>query len=201
MSVSEKWIEALLPEPVFVGRVRLHPLLCGHVLLLSRLTGWEPLGNEYPPEDIPAGLFVCSRSWREAWLGVGTWRARRFLRKMAREVDVKEVGKAWQDYLERALVLPEFRRVNRAQQRGLNSPPPHQVGAPFLLRLRLFALSELGLGEDGFADMGLADLVWLWLARAEDLGEVKLSDDREKSFVEWAKGQDALRMNLPKEAE
>ena len=191
-----------MPDPVAIAGARLHPLSCGHVLLLSRLTGWEPLGTEYPAEDIPSGLFVCSRPWREAWRGVGTWRSRRFLRRVARNVALPEVGKAWADYLERALVLPVFRRTNRAQQRGLNVPAARPVGAPFLLRLRLFALAELGLGEDGFCDMGLADLVWLWLARAEDLGEVRLSDDKEFDFVDWAKEQDRLRnSSIGKEAE
>jgi hypothetical protein len=187
VKIHEQWIEALLPEPVELGGVRLHPLTCGHVLLLVRLTGWQPLGTVYGSGDIPLGLYVCSRPWREAWAGVGSRRANRFLRSLAGRVSIPEVARGWQQYLESALVIPRFRRK---QREGVGGQVP---GAPFLLRLRYFAMSELNQDDETFNDLGFADLVWLWLVRAEDLGEIRLQDDAEAAFMEWADEQDRLR--------
>lgn len=179
----ERWTAAMLPDPVTVAEVRLRPLTYGHAMLLARLTGWQPLTTPFPPEDLPLGLFVASRDWREAAREFPTRRARKFLERVARNVTLEEAVEGWCRYLDQALVIPG---VRKQQLPGPAKPPP---GAPFLLRLRLFAFKTLGI-QAGLEDFVLADLVWLWLAHVEEEGGIRIRDDEDADFESWCREQE-----------
>jgi len=189
--VFDNWLTAVLPDPVTIGRVRLHPLSYGHAFLLARITGWEPLGTAFPPEDIPVGLHVCSRPWKQAMQELGTWRARRFIRKLAKSASLVEVVKTWRDYLETALVLPGIRKVKSKLETEAKTPSQ----APLLLRLRLFAMAEFGMSEEALGDAIFADLVWLWLMRGEEAGSIRLEGDADLQFEEWIRAQELAKHN------
>lgn len=179
----ERWTQAMLPDPVTVAEVRLRPFTYGHAILLARLTGWEPLTSQFPPEDLPLGLYVASRNWSEAAHDFSTRGARKFLERVARTVTLEEAAKGWFTYLDQALVLPG---VRKQQLPGPPKPPP---GAPFLLRLRLFAFKTLGI-HAGLEDFVLADLVWLWLCHVEEEGGIRIRDDEDADFEAWCREQE-----------
>jgi hypothetical protein len=153
------------------------------------LTGWQPLATQFKLDDLPIAVYVTSRSWREAAMGIAKPEASQFVEALANKVTLPECATAWTNYLSAQLVVPGFRRVPMAKN-GETARPP---GAPFLLRLRLFGMRHLHLGPDELEDMVLADLVWLWLCHAEEEGAIRLYDDEEIQFEAWCRAQDLLR--------
>lgn len=192
-TVFDRWLAAMLPDPVELAGVRLRPMTCGHALLLARLTGWEPLVREFALEDLPVALFILSRDWRKAAEEIVQPQAHAWLESLARRTNLTECAHAWSQYLTTTLVLPGFQRTL--------TPTPGQrgPGTPLLLRLRLFALRDLGLSPDGFEDLIFSDLIWLWLAHLEDEGAVRLLTEEDEAFERWVQEEEARKREKKEE--
>lgn len=194
--LTSRYLAASVPDAIQVAGLRLHPFTLGHAhLLAAAIPRWRPLESGLEIEDLPAALFILSRPWRKAARrlsgsgGLFVWRLGLHLRSTRRIVEAFTLLNGW---LTLSCSGPEAKAVQRSPRE--QAAPPRRIGAPLLLRLRLFATQELGAAEP--FDFLVSELLWLWLSYFEAEGSATLVSDADMNFREWCEEQDRLRTRV-----
>lgn len=199
---TARYLSRVLPPPWQILGVRLLPFTLGHAHALASASTWRPFEEFAVTEEfLGVGMWVASRPWRQAIKGFG----RRsdlfslFLGARARlgRVDLAEKTEVFAEYLAYHTSGPSVRNVPRVPVKyGAPVSASRPAGAPVLARLRVFAMSDLGLGAAAM-DLPFADVYWLWATHKEAAGAIWLLNDEETagmdSFDEFCRREEEKR--------
>jgi hypothetical protein len=181
---------AALPAPAAVCGIPLRPYSLGHELFLIRELNPFVTGEEVLPGDLMQAVWVCSSTFEEcrdahaSWLYLlKVWLVSRRIKKC----DFKSETTAFRAY--RADGSLEFKLSEIATPN--NAPTPRPAGAPWLLRLHQFMVSQYRLTISQAWDFPLGEAKMRWASFWEQEGGLNIYNEHDASFDAYIAEQEA----------
>lgn len=166
----------MIPSVVRLGGRRLGPLTLGHMVLLRRVgSPLHPLqASDAEPSvgQVALAWYIVSRPWAEAARGIsvrsGKWAIAWFtIRRAGRHIRDSETLTDW---IASESALPEFEKADTGSEDG-------DRGTPHELLLAQALADKWHIAWPDVLDVPVAQANWLWLARWEERGVLKIKGD------------------------
>ena len=183
--MTEKYLEAVIPDPVRIFGLRLRPFSLGHLLLLDRLGSPYVRGGNIGLDDLLLAVWICSRGIdanielldsAQLWAQVKKWkravqRSRWLMRLFGKRFDIASRFVAFHNYIRNGQEIPKyFFESGKFSQ---------SMGAPWMQTVRVRAMRELHYGQTEVLDMPLSLLLWDYVTLSELDGNVRIFDKTE----------------------
>jgi hypothetical protein len=131
-------------------------------------------------------VITCSQTWDENrtadhWRNFKIWLWKRRARKMDMAAELAK----FQAYLNGP--------SSPVTEPATTSDPVRPPGAPWLLRVRQFLQSKLGMSYSEAMDFPFAAAAWEYAAFYESEGGLKIQNDEDRDFLSWVDEQEEKR--------
>lgn len=154
--------------PVILGR-RLLPFSPWHGIFLEATDSSYLLGGPHSFDDLISGIWLCSRSFLNGWASPGDLREAKRWGRRARNDDLVEAYKLFDDHVKVSLSSPEYWR----------SPDSQSLRAPFFWHLATFGVNYLHLSEQQAWDYPVARLTCYLACKSENEGGKDLMSEED----------------------
>lgn len=172
------WIDAAIPNPVIVLRMRLRPYSIGHELLLRRLESPFISGGGVGIADLIHAVLICSLDYRHGLkaleCGTGTRLFMRLWRVTIWTLNAPAEIQAFEDYREDGLWCPDLKIPTVG--RDINSPR--------LFRLMGSLMADFGFTEEAALNCPIAKANAYFCARGDENGTVDLFSPRDQALFD-----------------
>lgn len=194
MTHTQRYAEATFPERVWILGRPLQPSCCiGHALLLHRIgspfvTGHGPEAtDEVGMGDLLLALYVCSRPWREAAVGIDKRRTRWLLkcwgwqlRRSNTDAAILRAELQLRDYITQAWDGPDF--WEEQERKGAR----RKSGAPVLASLKAMLCGTFGYSEERALATPIRVALFDTAAWAETQGAIQWVSDGDLADIDEA---------------
>lgn len=170
---TESYWSAVVPEPVRILGLDLHPFSAGHILLLHRTGSVFALGGVATEEQLASAVFICAHNFREGIAALNDEDTPRFMRKWRKQVgafDLLSSVNLFQEYIKNGSEFPL--QYSAKPQRGGAQVSITSLPSVHVVRCQLKHYYHVS--EDAFWDMpwGLAQWDYFTIPVMEGQGDL-----------------------------